>query len=268
MATNRIATRAKESLPIDDQTLDAMIVTTRPRIARAMEILRRPQARVGVIPSPIGRLLVAESDRGFATIHFMSMKDSTQRALELLRRKFDLIENEPGTRRIAAQVDSFFEGDVEVTDHPVDLSVVDSEFQRRALTLLRKVPAGAVITYHALAATVGQPDSQRAIGNTMASNPIPLYVPCHRVVRSDGTIGNYGGGVDNKIKLLRLEGFDVGRDLRLPSRAVMGHRKTGIYCRPDCSAATRADPSRVLIFADARSAGHAGWRACKLCRPA
>jgi len=102
----------------------------------------------------------------------------------------------------------------------------------------------------------------------MASNPIPIFVPCHRVIRSDGTIGNYGGGVDNKIKLLRAEGFEVGRDLRLPSRAVMGHRRTGIFCRPDCSAARRADPTKMLIFADAKCAGHAGLRACKLCKPA
>jgi len=87
------------------------------------------------------------------------------------------------------------------------------------------------------------------------------------VIKSDGTIGNYGGGVDNKIKLLRAEGFEVGRDLRLPSRAVMGHRHTKIFCRPDCSAARRADPNNALIYADARHARHEGLRACKLCKP-
>ena len=101
----------------------------------------------------------------------------------------------------------------------------------------------------------------------MATNPIPIFVPCHRVIKSDGTIGNYGGGVDNKIKLLRAEGFEVGRDLRLPSRAVMGHRHTRIFCRPDCSAARRADPNNALIYADSRHARHEGLRACKLCKP-
>jgi O-6-methylguanine DNA methyltransferase len=219
-----------------------------------------------VISSPLGRLLIAESDRGLAAIHFLFI-DGAERTLAMLRKKFDLIENEANARRIGAEIDRVFEGDFSAMAHPVDLSLVESDFQRRAYISLRKVPPGAVITYHGLAATVRQPDSQRAIGNTMASNPIPIFVPCHRVIRSDGTIGNYGGGVDNKIKLLRAEGFEVGRDLRLPSRAVMGHRRTGIFCRPDCSAARRADPAKMLIFADATCADHAGLRACKLCKP-
>ena len=267
MKTNRIAAQAKTSAWIDDRVLDAMIVRTRPRIERAMKIIRRPQARVGVISSPLGQLLVAESDRGLAAIHFL-FTSGGERTLAMLRNKFDLIENEASARRIGAEIASVFEGDFSAMAHPVDLSLVESEFQRRTYISLRKVPPGAVITYHGLAATVGHPDSPRAIGNTMASNPVPIFVPCHRVIRSDGTIGNYGGGVDNKIKLLRAEGFEVGRDLRLPSRAVMGHRRTGIFCRPDCSAARRADPAEMLIFADARCAGHAGLRACKLCKPA
>ena len=267
MKINPTATQAKQSAPIDDRALDAMIGRTRPRIARAMKLIRRPQARVGVISSRLGRLLIAESDRGLALIHFLSM-DGAERTLARLRKKFDLIENEASARRVGAEIDSVLEGDFRAMAHPVDLSLVESDFQRRTYASLRKVPPGAVITYHGLAAAVGRPDSQRAVGNTMASNPVPIFVPCHRVIRSDGTIGNYGGGVDNKIKLLRAEGFEVGRDLRMPSRAVIGHRRTGIFCRPGCSAARRADPAEMLIFANAACAGHAGLRACKLCKPA
>jgi O-6-methylguanine DNA methyltransferase len=256
----------KQNAQIDDRMLDSMIRQTRPRIARAMKILRRPQARVGVIPSPLGQLLVAESDRGVAAIHFLFIS-SGERTLEQLRKKFDLIENEASARRIEAEIDRVFERGIDSTSRPIDLSLVDSEFQRHAYMLLRKVPAGAVITYHGLATIAGHPDAQRAIGTTMATNPIPIFVPCHRVIKSDGTIGNYGGGVDNKIKLLRAEGFEVGRDLRLPSRAVMGHRHTKIFCRPDCSAARRADPNNALIYADSRHARHEGLRACKLCKP-
>jgi O-6-methylguanine DNA methyltransferase len=266
MKSNRMATKIKEGPPIDDRLLDAMIGQTRPRIEHAMKILRRPQARVGVIPSPLGKLLVAESDRGLAAIHFLFISGG-ERTLELLRRKFDLIENEASARRIEAEIDRVFEGGVEATERPVDLSLVESEFQRHAYMLLRKVPAGAVITYQGLAASAGKPNAQRAIGTTMATNPIPIFVPCHRVIKSDGTIGNYGGGVDNKIKLLRAEGFEVGRDLRLPSRAVMGHRHTKIFCRPDCPAARRADPNNALIYADSRHAQHEGLRACKICKP-
>jgi methylated-DNA-[protein]-cysteine S-methyltransferase len=266
MSTNKIATQLKTT-PIDDGLLDAMINEARVGIERDLQLIRRPEARVGVIPSPIGRLLVAESNRGLATIHFLSM-DGPERTLEKLRKKFDLIENDASTRRVGAEIDRFFKGDLSVLEHRVDLSVVESEFQRRALISLRTVPVGSVITYQGLAAAVGHPNSQRAIGTTMATNPVPIFVPCHRVIKSDGSIGNYGGGVANKLKLLRAEGFDVGRDLRLPPRAVMGHRKTRIFCRPECSAAKRADSSRTVYFADAQSAANAGLRACKLCRPA
>jgi len=193
MKSNRTSTQAQESPAVDDRVLDAMIGQTRPRIERAMKILRRPQARVGVIPSQLGRLLIAESDRGIAAIHFL-WTDGAERTLELLRRKFDLIENEASARRIEAEIERVFDGDFSAMDHPLDLSLVESDFKRRAYTQLRKVPVGAVITYHQLAATIGQPDAQRAVGTTMATNPIPIFVPCHRVIRSDGTIGNYGGG--------------------------------------------------------------------------
>ena len=264
MSTNKIAMHVEH---IDDGVLDAMVNEARVGIERDLQLIRRPEARVGVIPSPVGRLLVAESDRGLATIHFLSM-DGGERTLEMLRKKFELIENEVSTRRVGAEIDRVFKGDFSVMAHRVDLSVVESDFQRRALISLRTVPAGAVITYQGLAAAVGHPNSQRAIGTTMATNPVPIFVPCHRVIKSDGTIGNYGGGVENKLKLLRAEGFEVGRDLRLPAQAVLGHRKTKIFCRPECSAAKRADATRSLIFADARAARSAGLRACKLCRPA
>ena len=154
-------------------------------------------------------------------------------------------------------------------DRPVDLSLVRTDFQRRALMRLRRaVPPGSVITYQALAAAVGAPSGQRAIGNTMATNPVPLYVPCHRVIRSDGTIGNYGGGVARKIKLLRAEGFSVARDHRLPAGSVMGHLVTHIFCRPQCHAAMRADRAKSVIFANSGRARSAGLRACKLCHPA
>ncbi len=267
MNTNQATNKSPATPAIDARALDEMIGQAHAGIERAMKDIRRPEARVGVVPSPLGKLLIAESDRGLAAIHFLFV-NSGDRTLAMLRKRFDLIENEANTKRIGAEIQRYFDGDASVMSHRVDFSVVESEFQRRALMTLQKVPAGSVITYQGLAAAVGKPDSQRAIGNTMASNPIPIVLPCHRVVRSDGTIGNYGGGVDNKIKLLRVEGFDVGRDHKLPHQAVFGHSKTRIFCRPECSAAKRANPSRMLIFADPECASHAGMRPCKLCRPA
>lgn len=251
-----------------DSAVEAALHAARPKLARALDRIRRPLARIGVIDTDVGRLLVADGPRGLLAVQFLDVADAPD-LLTVMKEQFDLIEDQSVATRIAREIERYLEGDLHALDRPVDLSLVRSEFQRRALTRLRRtVPPGSVITYQALAAAIGAPAGQRAIGNTMATNPIPLYVPCHRVIRSDGTIGNYGGGVARKLKLLRAEGFSMDRDYRLPAGSVMGHLVTRIFCRPQCHAAMRADKAKSVIFADPGRARSAGLRACKLCRPA
>src|SRR5271168_3284943 len=152
MSTNKIAARFAAT-PIEDGVLDAMINEARIGIERDLQLIRRPEARVGVIASPVGQLLVAESDRGLAAIRYLAV-DGAERTLEMLRRKFDLVENAANTHRVGAEIDRFFKGDWSVLAHRVDLTLIESEFQRRALISLRTVPPGAVITYQGLAAAV------------------------------------------------------------------------------------------------------------------
>jgi len=250
----------------DERGLEAVLAEARRRFDRAVARERRPLARVGAIDSPVGRLFIAEGPRGILAIHFMDGKGPEP--IEMMRGRFDIVENQKAVDEIGDEIRRFLAGDRAALQHEVDLSLVESDFKRRALEKLRKVPLGSVVTYQGLASAVGAPDGQRAIGNAMGSNPIPIYVPCHRVIKSDLSIGNYGGGVPRKLKLLRAEGFAVGPDMRVPKDAVMGHQRTHIYCRPNCSAAQRADMGRVFIFADPERARRAGLRACKICRPA
>ena len=256
-----------DGLP-DDAAVEGALRRVLPKLARTLGRVRRPLARLGIIDSAVGRLLVAESARGLLAVQFLDVAEAPD-ALPALKEGFDLVEDPDAAARIGREIENYLDGDMRALDRPVDLSLVRSDFQRRALMRLRRaVPPGAVITYQGLAAAVGAPSGQRAIGNTMATNPVPLYVPCHRVIRSDGTIGNYGGGVARKIRLLRAEGFSVDRDHRLPAGSVMGHLVTHVFCRPQCHAAMRADRAKSVIFADSTSARNAGLRACKLCHPA
>jgi len=250
----------------DDRDIDSALSEGRRRFEKAVARERRPVARVGVIDSPVGRLFIAEGPRGILAIRFMD-GDGIE-PLDAMRGKFDLIEDQAAVERIGEEIRRFIAGDREALKHDIDLSLVESDFRRRALTKLRKVPLGSVVTYQGLARALGAPDAQRAVGTAMGTNPVPIYVPCHRVIKSDLSIGNYGGGVERKLKLLRAEGFSVGKDLRVPERAVMGHQVTHIYCRPQCPAARRADTGRMYIFADSEKARGAGLRACKICRPA
>jgi methylated-DNA-[protein]-cysteine S-methyltransferase len=249
-----------------DEELNDLLLEGHRRVEHALGRFRRPRAAVGVTHTSLGRLLVAVGPHGIVAVHFLEVSDADP-LLATLRRRFDLVEESATAEEIRREISRFLGGDRSALKRPVDLSLVESPFKRRALQKLRRLPPASVISYQALAAVVGAPGSQRAIGNTMASNPVPIYVPCHRVVRSDGAIGNYGGGVECKVRLLRAEGFHIGREHRLATPAVLGHRRTHTFCRPQCAWIQQEDRSQMLIFADSKSARHAGLRACTLCRP-
>jgi methylated-DNA-[protein]-cysteine S-methyltransferase len=251
-----------------DAAIDNILRIARKRLARALAPIRRPVARIGVIESRLGRLLAAESLRGLVALTYLDSRDG-KTTIAALKRKFDLVDDPETAAHIGAEIDRYLAGDREAIAHrPIDLSLVASAFQRRALTRLREVPPGSVVTYQGLAAAIGSPSSQRAVGTTMASNPLPIYVPCHRVIKSDGKIGNYGGGVERKLTLLRAEGFAVDRGDRVGPQAVYGHWQSRIFCRPTCSAVRRAERKKWIIFTDPERARGVGMRACKLCRPA
>jgi methylated-DNA-[protein]-cysteine S-methyltransferase len=112
--------------------------------------------------------------------------------------------------RALAELREFLEGRRTFFTVPVDLSGLGA-FQRRVLSSASRVPFGEVVSYAALAASVGRPRAARAVGNALAANPVPIIVPCHRIVRSDGTWGHYGLGPALKTRLLGFERAKVGR---------------------------------------------------------
>ncbi len=152
---------------------------------------------------------------------------------------------------------------------PVDLRSVTT-FQERVLRTTASIPKGEVRPYGWVAREIESPRAVRAVGSAVAKNPIPLIIPCHRVVRSDGHIGNYSlGGPENKIELLEHEGARPGDLERLAARhiRVRGNSSTGVYCHPTCAAIRRSKKSNVVDFESGTAAEEAGFRACKLCRP-
>jgi methylated-DNA-[protein]-cysteine S-methyltransferase len=262
-----IEERVDRASELDAAGVDDLLARVHPRLDRALERIARPAARIGVIESSFGRLFIAESDRGLLGVHYSDTSDDTA-MLDAIRQKFDLRMDSAAADRVRDEIERALAGDTTVVaNRPLDYTLVTSPFQRRAFGRLRQVPPGSVVTYQALAAAIGAPSGQRAVGHAMATNPIPIFVPCHRVIKSDGSIGNYGGGVERKLKLLRAEGFRIGKGNRIPSEAVYGHWQSHIFCRPECSAVRRADRKRWIIFADSERARVSGMRPCKLCRP-
>jgi methylated-DNA-[protein]-cysteine S-methyltransferase len=117
----------------------------------------------------------------------------------------------PAQRKVARAFERYFTGDANALDDlEVDLSGVQSEFHRTVLTTLRELAGpGTTVSYGELAAIVGHPGAARAVGSVMARNPVPIILPCHRVLASDGTLGGYGGGLEMKRSLLRIEGVEL-----------------------------------------------------------
>ena len=146
-----------------------------------------------------------------------------------------------------------------------------TEFEQAVLRKTYEIPRGEVRPYGWVAREIRRPAAVRAVGTALANNPIPYFIPCHRVVRTDGHIGNYGGGgPEAKKAILTMEGVGVDRLQELARGGVryQGVRTTKIFCYPTCHSAQRALEKNVVWLHDEKSARAAGFRPCKMCRPA
>jgi O-6-methylguanine DNA methyltransferase len=156
-----------------------------------------------------------------------------------------------------------------VRKSPVDLSTL-TDFERSVLAALATIPRGQVRTYAWLARQAGRPKAIRAVGNVMARNPVPLLMPCHRVVPTAGGIGDYAFGSAVKRELLQREGVAVDELEDLGRRGIrfVASRTTHIFCCPTCGDARRIRPeNRILLHGEAEAV-EGGYRPCQHCRPA
>lgn len=160
---------------------------------------------IGVTDSPIGRLTVAVTPRGLARVLFES--EDADRALDQLARAISprVLWAPSITEEARRELDEYFEGARRRFDLRLDRRMM-TPFARDVLGATARVGYGRVSTYGEIAARIGRPRASRAVGAALGSNPIPIVVPCHRVVGASGRLTGYAGGLDRKEALLRLEG--------------------------------------------------------------
>jgi O-6-methylguanine DNA methyltransferase len=220
-----------------------------------------------VIDSPVGPLRVVWNGRGVSEVSGEADDDAfatrfQARTGRRVRRRDALPPDL--ARRIARRLD----GDRHVR---IDLDLRGStEFERAVWMKALEIPRGQVRPYGWIAAEIGRPKAVRAVGTALGHNPVPLIVPCHRVVRSDGMIGQYSlGGPENKRTILAEEGADPDGLERLARAGVrfFGSDTTRIYCMPTCSDARRVTGRHLKHFRSADDAFEAGYRPCRHCRP-
>lgn len=214
--------------------------------------------------SPLGRVAVAFNTEGLSSVD-LADDEFEQRFIDRFGRRLLRAEAPRAWGRyIPEAIESGTPGRL-----PVDLRSV-TRFQESVLRVAAGIPRGEVRPYAWLAHEVQRPGAVRAVGSTMARNPVPLIIPCHRVVRSDGHIGAYSlGGAHNKQELLSHEGLEPDWLEELATKGVRlrANTSTGIYCHPTCHRIQRSKEENVVDFTSSDDAAEAGFRPCKVCRP-
>jgi O-6-methylguanine DNA methyltransferase len=237
----------------------ARIVLAREQDVLVDDVLARATDSFFGVESPIGAVYVVAGPEG---VRYLAPAASEREFARAYRERFGrFVSPASGLGEMAERVAAALAGErVEV---PVDLSGV-TPFQRRVLETVKGIARGEVRPYVWVASEAGSPGASRAVGNVMANNPVPLLVPCHRVVRNDGSTGSYAFGAQEKVRLLRLEGVEPEEISGSPYVATP---TTGVVCHATCRNARRIKPENRRAFRSVKEATSAGYRPCKVCRP-
>jgi methylated-DNA-[protein]-cysteine S-methyltransferase len=157
----------------------------------------------------VGTIFVAVNRRGLVALNFGVTEEQFLAQLDKSKSKA-IIRSSGHTAEVMQQVYEYLNGDRTHFDLSVDLSQV-SEFQKGVLLTTLEIPHGQIVTYGEIAKRLGNPKAARAVGQALGHNPIPIVIPCHRVIASNGSLGGYsaGGGLESKAKLLSLEGASL-----------------------------------------------------------
>ena len=230
-----------------DQLDDLLAEFFNPAVAPADLAARMRRRRPEVDPAAdVERFRIEASDRGVCRLAYGpggDMASSPAARRHAARARAELAEYLAGVR-------TFF-------SVPVDFGGM-ADFQHRVLAEAARIPYGDTRSYAEVARAIGHAKASRAVGNALGANPVPLVVPCHRVIRGDGTWGHYAFGGALKTRLLMLE-----RSTPL----YVGSASTRIVCRRGCRAEQRIREDGRVTFASIPDARSVGYRACRLCRP-
>ena len=177
-----------------------------------MAIKQKPIAYYGIADTAFGEMLVAGNGEHLTAIKFGITRKKLPEAIEALDRElhgaYALVADERAVKPLVKQLCDYLTGKRRSFDVDLDLSWM-TPFRRRVMEACADVPRGQTSTYAELARIAGSPAAYRAVGRTMATNPVPIVVPCHRILGSSGGLHGFGGGLDMKARLLALEGVQL-----------------------------------------------------------
>jgi methylated-DNA-[protein]-cysteine S-methyltransferase len=203
---NRVQTLRGVLTRVADDEPDAEAVRrARVQLRSAYDRAGHPAVRFGRFQTPVGVLFVGVTDQGVCDVTFGQPSEQRYRA-RLLKRSPEVWRDDAGLATVSEELQAYFGGALTRFSLSVDLRQV-TPFTARVLRETRKIRFGQVTSYGALAARIGSPGASRAVGGALGRNPVPIIIPCHRVIAQGGRLGGFTGGLLTKRTLLGLEGF-------------------------------------------------------------
>jgi methylated-DNA-[protein]-cysteine S-methyltransferase len=166
-----------------------------------------PDISFAVLDLPIGRVVAASTDHGLVRLAYEDLNGTVDQIVQQLADRLSprILEQPARLDAVTRELDEYFAGKRTKFDLKLDWALIRGRFGAEVLKATTQIPYGEVSTYGEIATKAGNPAASRATGNALGSNPIPVVIPCHRVLRSGGGLGGYTGGIERKQALLALE---------------------------------------------------------------
>lgn len=250
---------------------DEQAAHARGRLDARLADLRRRFLAYRIFPSPLGHLLIARSETGISLVEYLERGSLS--ASRLSREAgVEIAEGGEDLERAYRELLQYLQGQRRGLDWPVDLRLARSPFQRQVLEATAKIPYGAVLSYAGVAQRVGKASATRAVAQALRWNPVPIIVPCHRVIGTSGALTGYAGNkVGLKQRLLAVEGVPTTTAGSMPAirydSMYMLYPGDSEYCIPSCPSLRTRAAAALTRFASREVAEAAGFAPCTTCRP-
>lgn len=228
--------------------------------------LRRRLLTYGVFDSPLGRILIGRTEQGVSLVRYLG-RGGVPRLPGL-----EAVADGAEIERLYWELLEYLRGRRTRLEWPLDLRLARSDFHRTVLELTARIPYGAVTSYANVARELGRPAAVRAVAQALRTNPVPIAIPCHRVVGADGGLTGYAGKrIGLKQRLLAVEGVHTMRqpgDFRVVREAMYVRDREDVeYCLPTCGVLPRRSLAELTLFASRERAEACGLHPCTSCRP-
>jgi len=245
----------------------------RERLTSRLADLRRRTLLYRIFPSPLGPILIARSEEGVSCIEYLTGGSDFAHSRLHGDESIEALPDGAEVEALYRDLLEYVQGRRNRLEWPLDLRLARSEFHRAVLEATVRIPYGAVRSYAGIARELRKPAATRAVAQALRWNPLPIVVPCHRVIGTSGALTGYAGNrVTLKQRLLAVEGVrtrPAHHDFRIERDAmyVRAEEDTESYCLPTCGALAERSLAELTLFASGARAEAAGLAPCTSCRP-